>query len=330
MTLIHVTPKTALPTDQYSYHSLDFLDANIAAWSILAQPSVVWQNGAILAGERLKMHVCTLIASCMPKRWKCKVLSSLDLLIVFGASKHVWCNSFRPASSIKLLNRRVHDKMEGHLIAWRPPLGRCAQITFPHCENPHSSLTVPDVMAQHIMRADAARILYMHTYGGCYVDLDFESLKPLDGLVSELPLALGSMGYEQSDHNVPNAFMCSSPGHQFWELCLETIEDKWLQSQQPGNPLNATQSDGIEQVTGPRMINVALKQWARGHSPVPLVEARHVYPYSWLMPVIEPRKAQRFEACQYLWGPFNAATCKSYFPEAYAVTYWTHTWEHVG
>ncbi|KAK9865687.1 hypothetical protein WJX84_004650 [Apatococcus fuscideae] len=193
-----------------------------------------------------------------------------------------------------------------------------------------SFLSTYDAFPQQIMRADAARILYMHTYGGCYVDLDFESLKPLDGLVSELPLALGSMGYEQSDHNVPNAFMCSSPGHQFWELCLETIEDTWLQSQQPGNPLNATQSDGIEQVTGPRMINVALKQWARGHSPVPLIEARHVYPYSWLMPVIEPRKAQRFEACQYLWGPFNAATCKSYFPEAYAVTYWTHTWEHVG
>ncbi|KAK9832317.1 hypothetical protein WJX74_006095 [Apatococcus lobatus] len=110
------------------------------------------------------------------------------------------------------------------------------------------------------MQADAARILYMRTYGCCYVDLIFESLKPLDGLVSELPLALGSMGYESSEHDVM---------------------------------------------------------------------PQHVYPYSWLMPLMEPRKAQKFQACHYLWGTFNAATCKSYFPEAYAVTYWTHTWEHV-
>ncbi|KAK9832023.1 hypothetical protein WJX84_004738 [Apatococcus fuscideae] len=122
----------------------------------------------------------------------------------------------------------------------------------------------------------------MRTYGCCYVDLIFESLKPLDGLVSELPLALGSMGYESSEHDVPNAFMCSTPGNPFWDLCLDAIEDKW-----------------------------------------------HVYPYSWLMPLMEPRKAQKFQACHYLWGTFNAATCKSYFPEAYAVTYWTHTWEHV-
>ncbi|KAK9832448.1 hypothetical protein WJX74_010598 [Apatococcus lobatus] len=179
-----------------------------------------------------------------------------------------------------------------------------------------------------IMRADAARILYMRTYGGCYVDLDFESLKPLDGLVSELPLALGSMGYESSEHDVPNAFMCSTPGHPFWDLCLDAIEDKWVESQRPGRD-NITQNDWIEQVTGPRMINTALQRWALSHPQVPLLKPQHVYPYSWLMPLMEPRKAQKFQACHYLWGTFNAATCKSYFPEAYAVTYWTHSWEHV-
>ena len=58
---------------------------------------------------------------------------------------------------------------------------------------------------------------------GCYADLDFESLKPLDSLLEELPIALAQMGDRVADaqpevvqNSIPNAFLCSTPGHRFW------------------------------------------------------------------------------------------------------------------
>ena len=48
---------------------------------------------------------------------------------------------------------------------------------------------------------------------GCYVDLDFEALKPLEGLLHNRTLALARMGnrtveHKSHEHNVPNSFMC--------------------------------------------------------------------------------------------------------------------------
>ncbi|KAJ3070824.1 hypothetical protein HK102_006575 [Quaeritorhiza haematococci] len=43
-----------------------------------------------------------------------------------------------------------------------------------------------DALPKHIMRVDAARILYMHRYGGVYVDLDVESTAPMDEMFSSV------------------------------------------------------------------------------------------------------------------------------------------------
>src|SRR5437868_4106817 len=37
--------------------------------------------------------------------------------------------------------------------------------------------------ASHLQRADVIRYFILHRYGGVYVDLDFESLRPLDVLL---------------------------------------------------------------------------------------------------------------------------------------------------
>ena len=61
---------------------------------------------------------------------------------------------------------------------------------------------------QDIVKADLARLLYMKQFGGCYADLDFESIQPLDTLLADESLVLARMGNVSFIHDVPNAFMC--------------------------------------------------------------------------------------------------------------------------
>jgi mannosyltransferase OCH1-like enzyme len=85
-----------------------------------------------------------------------------------------------------------------------------------------------DAYDHAISRVDAARYFLLHRHGGVYVDLDFESLRSLDGLLVGHSLVLG---VEPESHTalsivrtrpraltrvVCNAFIASTPGHSFW------------------------------------------------------------------------------------------------------------------
>jgi len=78
-----------------------------------------------------------------------------------------------------------------------------------------------------INRADLVRYLVVCRYGGIYVDLDFEALRPLDGLLEGKSLMFG---LEPESHLarpavrargftrlVCNAIFASVPRHSFWE-----------------------------------------------------------------------------------------------------------------
>jgi hypothetical protein len=80
-------------------------------------------------------------------------------------------------------------------------------------------------LPQNIMRADAARYMYMYAYGGVYSDLDTECLKPLDPLLEGRRVVLAAMGTDMSiTHSIPNAFMASAPHHPFWLHMLYGIQ----------------------------------------------------------------------------------------------------------
>ncbi len=69
------------------------------------------------------------------------------------------------------------------------------------------------------MRADAARYLYMHKYGGLYTDLDIEALRSFDHVLTNTTASvlLAYMGTDYKyPHNIPNAFMASKPGYVFF------------------------------------------------------------------------------------------------------------------
>ena len=87
------------------------------------------------------------------------------------------------------------------------------------------------LMMNAIQRADVARLLYMHAFGGVYADLDVELLAPLDALLNQTATlgASAMLGQEPLPHavllerqprQICNAVLASARGHPFWLWAL--------------------------------------------------------------------------------------------------------------
>ena len=75
----------------------------------------------------------------------------------------------------------------------------------------------------NIMRADALRYMFLYLYGGVYMDLDIELMKPLDNLLGEnADLYLVKSGNVGSVYT--NSFMASKPRCDLWLDCLDEIK----------------------------------------------------------------------------------------------------------
>ena len=63
---------------------------------------------------------------------------------------------------------------------------------------------------------------------GVYADLDFQSLRPLDDILHSKRIALGRMqdDVDAWEHALPNAFLASVPGHEFWLFVLRVIIER--------------------------------------------------------------------------------------------------------
>ena len=80
-----------------------------------------------------------------------------------------------------------------------------------------------DNFPHNIQRADAARYCYLYVYGGIYMDLDFEVLKPLDHLfVNDNEIYLVNSGNIGS--YLTNSFMASKPRCKIWLDCIEAMK----------------------------------------------------------------------------------------------------------
>ena len=68
---------------------------------------------------------------------------------------------------------------------------------------------------------------YQCRYGGLYLDMDMEALKPIDPLLASQSIVLAAIGNDSNHkHSVNNAFMASQPQQPFWMLYLESIQDR--------------------------------------------------------------------------------------------------------
>lgn len=107
-------------------------------------------------------------------------------------------------------------------------------------------LPIYDGYPHPIQRVDAARYFMLHRYGGLYVDLDFECLRPLDDLLAAHEVVLG---VEPAAHGalhkartrgleriVCNALCASTPAHPFWEHVFRRL----VAAHWEPDPLDAT------------------------------------------------------------------------------------------
>jgi hypothetical protein len=99
-----------------------------------------------------------------------------------------------------------------------------------------SYLTLYDSYEAPVFRADVMRYFVLHRYGGVYVDLDMESLRPLDSwttsdyycLVSEECYEHTFVVREEKSTNVMNGFIASSPGHPFLDRVIRSLDEAAL------------------------------------------------------------------------------------------------------
>ncbi|MGY1583141.1 glycosyltransferase [Streptomyces sp. MN13] len=165
-------------------------------------------------------------------------------------------------------------------------------------------LPIYDGYPEPIMRADAIRYFLLDHFGGLYVDLDFECLRPVDALLDGRELVLGCEPESHTrlllarqrglDRIVGNAFIASRPGHPFWAHVHRQL-------------VGAHRMSGALDVTGPFFLTRAVDR-APEPSSVTVLGPEVLYPE------VSPYARELF-------GPQEAD-----YAQAYAVHHWSGSW----
>ena len=116
-------------------------------------------------------------------------------------------------------------------------------------------LPVYDAYPYDIQRRDAIRYFILHYYGGFYLDMDVEALKPIDDLLGDFELVLSKLvGFS-------NAIMGSVPGHPLWlKVFDELAKRKDNPSQNKDNFFQDSMPFYVGYSTGPIMLNDSVLQ----------------------------------------------------------------------
>ena len=120
-------------------------------------------------------------------------------------------------------------------------------------------LSTYDGYDANIKRIDAARIFYLHRFGGIYMDLDFTCLQPFSTALA-LPLGDAVFSHQYAPQKastdasaVANNFMASPPGHPFHSFLI--------------SQLPFTRSFEVLRATGPNFISRKLREYDDKVSP---------------------------------------------------------------
>jgi mannosyltransferase OCH1-like enzyme len=188
-------------------------------------------------------------------------------------------------------------------------------INYPHL------LTLYNSFDNGVKRADVARYCILHTYGGVYVDLDFECIKPIDKLIENKLFVIGTEPtfHAKRIRKYPfwlcNAFIASVPHHVVFDYILDFIKDRVKD-----HTRNAVC------VTGPDVIqNVFLQRQHLMNDPTIYVCKPQV-----LYPLIDTHNKGMFESdeerLKYEHIQQTIIKTKQYSVETYAIHHWAGTW----
>jgi hypothetical protein len=138
------------------------------------------------------------------------------------------------------------------------------------------------------LRADIARYEILHRYGGIYVDVDVEPLKPFDEFLDNVAFA----GWERDSDWVGNTVLGAEPGAEFFRLLIDALPD----SVKKGNS-HATY------ISGPRFLTPIFR---RNLNLLKVYPSKFFYPYS------------HREIGQGMDPAYRS------YPEAFSVHHWAH------
>lgn len=96
---------------------------------------------------------------------------------------------------------------------------RLVRDRYPHLAAFYQRLPYP------ILKVEFIKLLYLDSFGGLYVDLDFEALRPLDDVLEDNRIIMGREigglgGIMRGREYIMNALIWSPPGHPFWKEVL--------------------------------------------------------------------------------------------------------------
>jgi hypothetical protein len=81
---------------------------------------------------------------------------------------------------------------------------------------------VYELLRQPGERADILRLELLSRFGGVYVDVDFEALKPIDELLDGVPAFFGAL----DSGRISNAIIGSVPGHPYFARALDELRPR--------------------------------------------------------------------------------------------------------
>lgn len=133
-----------------------------------------------------------------------------------------------------------------------------------------------DAYPKNIQRADAIRYLLLQTYGGLYVDLDFECLEPeFITLLEDADFVAGKEPYAHSkrygmEYIICNALMASVPNHPFLAHVIQRM-------MKHPHGWDVRHGGDILSSTGPFLLTDAYNEFPQKEN-VKIIEPKYLYP----------------------------------------------------
>ncbi|XP_064630304.1 uncharacterized protein LOC135489082 [Lineus longissimus] len=189
-----------------------------------------------------------------------------------------------------------------------------------------------------LLKADAMRYFVLDFYGGLYMDMDMQCLRPIKTFLAEKRLVLVPEPHVQSFllHKnfsiVTNAIMASEPSHPFLRYVIDHLQ----------HFQRHTSINNAIYVTGPNMLQKVLEDY---QSRIPCLESRckvFVADPTEMMPTVDPywlRLMKKFTKDCMTKTNFvtfvEFKTCiwvqlKNYNPLLTNKSYTNHVWKHIG
>jgi len=136
-------------------------------------------------------------------------------------------------------------------------------------------------MTQPAMRADLMRYIYMQQFGGLYLDLDYQFLKPFD--LNDKIVVLPRESNDEQPVYLGNCIFASEAGHPFWTALLDAIK-----ASPPTKRTVKTEQDSIDQA-GPGMVTRIWREQFQDDATI------FIPPRLWFNPLI-PRTEEELKA----------------------------------